>query len=110
MEQPAQARQRRRDYDGPIADDVLAAGGITLSGDWSRYRDAVAAVVERGYELAGGKLDRRGMGLGLKSEGVKEQAVTMRHSGMTLREIAHQLNVSITTVYRICRRQPMRVA
>jgi transposase-like protein len=50
------------------------------------------------------------MGLGHKSEGFKEQAVTMRHSGMTLREIAHQLDVSIKTVYRICRRRPMRVA
>ncbi len=103
MEQPNQAGARNRIYAGPIADDILERAGISFTASPHAYREAADEVMARGYVLAGGKADRRGVVLGPEKEALIEAAKAMRPTH-TLRAIADKLGVSDATVYRMLRR------
>jgi len=104
QDQPCVRGTKNRTYAGPIADHVLEAAGIHFTADPLAYRDAADEAIRRGYELAGGKHDRRGAVIGGAMEGLRTRAAGLRALGWAYRQIAAELEVSDTSVYRMLRR------
>jgi len=101
QDQPGVQGTKNRTYTGPVADSILAGVGIRLTADPYAYRAATDEVIRRGYELAGGKHDRRGAVIGGAMEGLRTRAAGLRALGWAYRQIAAELEVSDTSVYRM---------
>jgi hypothetical protein len=103
QDQPNLKGARNRIYTGMIADDFLAAAGITFAADHVAYTEAAGEVIARGYELAGGKHDLRGQTLSGRMKHLATRAKELRRKGLTLKAIAGKLGVSATTIYKLTR-------
>jgi hypothetical protein len=104
QDQPCVQGTKNRTYTGPVADSILARVGISFTADPYAYRAATDEVIRRGYELAGGKHDRRGSVVGRDMEGLRKRADALRRLGGTYIQIAADLGVSTTSVYRMLKR------